>query len=207
MKIMEVNNILKKFGSDIVFENLNFSLNEGEIVKIVGPSGAGKTTFLRCLSGLEYIDSGTIKINGRFLVNDGVYSSTKEQKIILSEIGIVFQDYNLFPNLTAIQNLEIVCDDKNKIGELMNKFNIYEKRKLYPKDLSGGQQQRLAIIRTLLRVPKIILFDEPTSALDKENRVEISNLLQELKDSMYSIVVVTHDEKLCELIKSRTFIM
>lgn len=130
-----------------------------------------------------------------------MYSSKREE--ILSEVGIVFQDYNLFPNLTAFQNLEIVCNDKEKIYNLMKKFNIYEKRDLYPQNLSGGQQQRLAIIRTLLKKPKIILFDEPTSALDHINRLEISNLIKDLKEQMYSIIIVSHDDKFVDLIDSR----
>lgn len=205
MKAINITNISKSFGSNQVFENLNFYLEKGEIVTITGASGAGKTTFLRCLVGLEKIDSGSIEINGKFLVENGTYADKKEQKTILSEIGMVFQNYNLFPNLTSFQNLKIVCDDENKIKNLMKKFDIYEKRDLYPHQLSGGQQQRIAIIRALVKDPKIILFDEPTSALDQENRIGISNLIKELKKQMYSIIVVTHDEKFIELIESRIF--
>ena len=205
MKAINITNISKSFGPNQVFENLNFYLEKGEIVTITGASGAGKTTFLRCLVGLEKIDSGSIEINGKFLVENGTYADKKEQKTILSEIGIVFQNYNLFPNLTSFQNLKIVCDDENKIKNLMKKFDIYEKRDLYPHQLSGGQQQRVAIIRALVKDPKIILFDEPTSALDQENRIGISNLIKELKKQMYSIIVVTHDEKFIELIESRIF--
>lgn len=201
MKIINVSNISKSFGPNKVFANFNFSLDKGEIVVVTGPSGKGKTTFLRCLIGLEQIDSGSIEIDGKYLVKDGVYSSKTEE--ILSEVGMVFQDYNLFPNLTAFQNLEIVYDDKEKIDNLMKKFDIYEKKDLYPQNLSGGQQQRLAIMRTLLKNPKIILFDEPTSALDHINRLEISNLIKDLKEQMYSIIVVSHDDKFVELIDSR----
>lgn len=201
MKIINVTNISKSFGTNIIFENLNFSLEKGEIVSVIGPSGKGKTTFLRCLVGLELIDSGSIEIDGKYVVENGIYSS--EKNAILSKVGIVFQDYNLFPNLTSFQNLEIVCDNKEKIINLMKRFNIYEKRDLYPQNLSGGQQQRLAVIRTLLKDPKIILFDEPTSALDRENRLEISNLIKDLKNQSYSIIVVSHDDKFVELIGSR----
>lgn len=201
MKIINVSNISKSFGPNKVFANFNFSLDKGEIVVVTGPSGKGKTTFLRCLIGLEQIDLGSIEIDGKYLVKDGVYSSKTEE--ILSEVGMVFQDYNLFPNLTAFQNLEIVYYDKEKIDNLMKKFDIYEKKDLYPQNLSGGQQQRLAIMRTLLKNPKIILFDEPTSALDHINRLEISNLIKDLKEQMYSIIVVSHDDKFVELIDSR----
>ena len=201
MKIINVSNISKSFGPNKVFANFNFSLDKGEIVVVTGPSGKGKTTFLRCLIGLEQIDLGSIEIDGKYLVKDGVYSSKTEE--ILSEVGMVFQDYNLFPNLTAFKNLEIVYYDKEKIDNLMKKFDIYEKKDLYPQNLSGGQQQRLAIMRTLLKNPKIILFDEPTSALDHINRLEISNLIKDLKEQMYSIIVVSHDDKFVELIDSR----
>lgn len=201
MKIINVSSISKSFGPNKVFANFNFSLDQGEIVVVTGPSGKGKTTFLGCLIGLEQIDLGSIEIDGKYLVKDGVYSSKTEE--ILSEVGMVFQDYNLFPNLTAFQNLEIVYDDKEKIDNLMKKFDIYEKKDLYPQNLSGGQQQRLAIMRTLLKNPKIILFDEPTSALDHINRLEISNLIKDLKEQMYSIIVVSHDDKFVELIDSR----
>lgn len=201
MKIINVTNVSKSFGTNKVFENLNFYLEKGEIVSIVGPSGKGKTTFLRCLVGLEQIDSGSIEINGKYLVENGIYSSQKKE--ILSEIGIVFQNFNLFPNLTSFQNLEIICNNKEKIDNLMKRFNIYEKKDLYPQNLSGGQQQRLAVIRTLIKNPKIILFDEPTSALDHENRLEITNLIKDLRDQSYSIIVVSHDDKFVELINSR----
>ena len=108
MNIINAINISKKFDNNTVFDNLNFKVEEGEVVTVVGPSGKGKSTLLRCLIGLENVDSGTIEIDGKILVKDGVYVNSKEQSDILSEVGIVFQNYNLFPNLTVRQNLEIV---------------------------------------------------------------------------------------------------
>ena len=195
MKIINAINITKKFGNKTVFENLNFSVNDGEVVSIVGPSGKGKTTLLRCLVNLETIDSGTIEINGNTLVSNGIYVDKEQKNKALSDIGIVFQHFNLFPNLTTKQNLEIICDNKDKIDELLKKIGLYDKKDAYPNSLSGGQKQRLAIIRTLILDPKIILFDETTSALDYENRNQIVNIINDLKERSYTIVIVTHDER------------
>ena len=195
MKIINATNITKKFGNKTVFENLNFSVDDGEVMSIVGPSGVGKTTLLRCLINLETIDSGTIEINGKTLVSNGIYVNERQKNKVLSDIGIVFQHFNLFPNLTTKKNLEIICDDMIKIDELLKRFGLYDQRDRYPNSLSGGQKQRLAIIRTLILDPKIILFDEPTSALDYENRNQIVNIINELKERSYTIVIVTHDEK------------
>ena len=162
MKIINAVNITKRFNNKNIFENLNFYVNNGEVMYIVGPSGRGKTTLLRCLINLETIDSGTIEINGNTLVSNGIYVNEKQKNKVLSDIGIVFQNFNLFPNLTTRQNLEIICDDKNKIDELLQRFGLHDKEDSYPNSLSGGQKQRLAIIRTLILNPKIILFDEPT---------------------------------------------
>ena len=111
MKIINAINITKRFNNKTIFENLNFSVNDGEVMSIVGPSGKGKTTLLRCLINLETIDSGTIEINENTLVSNGTYVSEKQKNKVLSDIGIVFQNFNLFPNLTTRQNLEIICDD------------------------------------------------------------------------------------------------
>lgn len=177
------------------------------MVTIVGPSGQGKSTLLRCLIGLEKISGGTIEINGKKLVENGKYINSKEQTKILSDIGMVFQNHNLFPNLTARQNLEIVQTDKNKIDKLLIRFGLYDRQNLYPQKLSGGQKQRLSIIRTLLLNPKIILFDEPTSALDSENRNEIVKLINELKLRRCTLIVVTHDKEFATSLSSTIYTM
>ena len=207
MKIINATNITKKFNNKTVFENLNFSVNYGEVMCIVGPSGKGKTTLLRCLTNLETIDSGTIEINGNTLVSNGIYVNEKQKEKVLSDIGIVFQHFNLFPNLTTKQNLEIICDNENKINELLNRFRLKDKENAYPDSLSGGQKQRLAIIRTLILDPKIILFDEPTSALDYENRNQILNIINELREKSYTIIIVTHDEKFVSDLNCSRFIL
>lgn len=121
---------------------------------------------------------------------------------------MIFQNYNLFPNLTLQKNLEIVCDDKEKIDELLlNKFDLYEKRDLYPQNLSGGQKQRVTIIRTLFLQPKIILFDEPTSALDDKNYDKIIEIIKELAKKSYTVVIVTHDSRLVNNLDCKIFDM
>ena len=207
MNIIDAINIKKSFGDNVIFEDLNFSVEKGEIVTVVGSSGKGKSTLLRCLVGLEKIDCGTISIDGKKLVEDGVYVGSKEQSEILSEVGIVFQNYNLFPNLTVRGNLEIVKNDEKKIDELLRRFGLFDRADAYPSRISGGQKQRLAIIRAMMLDPKIIFFDEPTSALDKENRGEIVKLVNELNSERYTIVIVTHDRQFVDCLNSKIYDM
>lgn len=199
MNIIEAINITKKYGKEVIFENLTFGVKQGQCISIVGPSGRGKTTLLRCLIGLEYIEQGSIKIDGDFLVESGKYVDKKKQKDILRKIGIVFQNFNLFDNLTVYENLTIVNkDDKSeeKINKLLDRFGLLNKKNLYPSSLSGGQKQRVAIVRTIMLNPKIILFDEPTSALDSDNKTKVVDLINDLKKMDYTLVIVTHDLKL-----------
>ena len=207
MNMINAINIKKSFGSNIIFEDLNFSVERGEIVTVVGSSGRGKSTLLRCLVGLEKVDDGTISIDGKKLVEDGVYVRLKDQSKILSEVGIVFQNYNLFPNLTVRGNLEIVKNDEKKIDFLLRRFGLYDRADAYPSKISGGQKQRLAIIRALMLDPKIIFFDEPTSALDENNRGEIVKLIGELNSERYTIVIVTHDMQFVDCLNSKIYEM
>ncbi len=201
MNIIEVKNLSKQFLNKNIFRDFNFSAKKGEITAIVGPSGQGKSTFLRILVGLEKADNGTIQINGKNLLKDGVYNNDrKEISDIFKDISMVFQEHNLFFNLTVIDNLKIVKEDMRKINNLLEDFGLAGKENLFPAELSGGQKQRLSIIRSLLLDPKIILFDEPTSSLDSENRVKIANILNKLKEDSYTVVVVTHDERLLNLV-------
>lgn len=201
MKSIEVTNLIKRFGEETILDDINFSVCEGEIISIIGSSGKGKSTFLRCLVGLEIIDSGNIKINGEFLVQNGAYTSIKNQKNILKNIGFVFQNFNLFNNLTVKENIEIPIKNQktyskaainNRSKYLIDRFKLNGRENFYPKGLSGGQKQRVAIARALILQPKILLFDEPTSALDRELTEEIAQTIKELSKEDYTIIVVTH---------------
>lgn len=186
MYAIETIGITKKFGNNIIFENLNFKAKEREITSILGPSGRGKTTLLRCLAGLENINNGTIKIFGEILNN-------KNKDNLIKNIGFVFQNLNLFPNLTVLQNLKIVLNSSEKAQNLINKFKLNGKENEFPKNLSGGQKQRVAIARALILEPKILIFDEPTSALDQELISEFFKIIRDLINQNRTIIIVTHD--------------
>lgn len=186
MYAIETIGITKKFGNNIIFENLNFKAKENEITSILGPSGKGKTTLLRCIAGLENIDIGTIKIFGEILNN-------KNKDNLIKNIGFVFQNLNLFPNLTVLQNLKIVLNSPEKAQSLINKFRLNGKENEFPKNLSGGQRQRVAIARALMLKPKILIFDEPTSALDQELISEFLKIIRDLINQNRTIIIVTHD--------------
>ena len=186
MYAIETIGITKKFGNNIIFENLNFKAKEREITSILGPSGRGKTTLLRCLAGLENINNGAIKIFGEILNN-------KNKDNLIKNIGFVFQNLNLFPNLTVMQNLKIVLNSSKKAQNLINKFRLNGKENEFPKNLSGGQKQRVAIARALMLEPKILIFDEPTSALDQELISEFIKIIHDLINQNRTIIIVTHD--------------
>ena len=186
MYAIETIGITKKFGNNVIFENLNFKAKEREVTSILGPSGRGKTTLLRCLAGLENINNGAIKIFGEILNN-------KNKDNLIKNIGFVFQNLNLFPNLTVIQNLKIVLNSSEKAQNLINKFKLNGKENEFPKNLSGGQKQRVAIARALMLEPKILIFDEPTSALDQELISEFLKIIRGLINQNRTIIIVTHD--------------
>ena len=203
--MIRVTSLKKSFGARTIFYNLNFDIFKGKIKAVVGESGKGKTTFLRILSGLEKADEGTIEIDGSFLVKNGKYVKPKEQREILQNVSIVFQNFNLFLNLNVIENLKIVRKDVEKAERLLKKFNLYDKKNRQLNGLSGGEKQRLSIIRALMNNPNIILFDEPTSALDSKNVEEVLHLILELQEEGYTIIVVTHDLKFVEMLKCDVF--
>ncbi len=200
MYAIETTNLIKKFGENTIFENINFKIKEGEIISIVGPSGEGKTTFLRCLSGLEKVTLGQIKIFSKILTE-------KNQKELLKNIGFVFQDFNLFNNLTVMQNLEIAEKSRKKAENLIKMFRLQGKENSLPKDLSGGQKQRVAIARALMSNPKILLFDEPTSALDPQLTSKTAKIIKNLAKGNCAIVVITHDSEFSKLISNKIFMI
>ncbi|MBW8009297.1 amino acid ABC transporter ATP-binding protein [Lactobacillus helveticus] len=191
--MLEVKNLYKEFNNRPILKDISFTLNDGEIMTIVGPSGAGKTTLLRIIAGLETKDSGEILIDGQ------AYDSGK--------VGVVFQDYNLFPNLNVLQNITLAPtlvlkeskEEANKEAyELLNRLQMNGREKQYPYELSGGQKQRVAIARALAMKPRILCYDEPTSALDPNLRKEVEKMILGLKKSGLTQLIITHDLQFAE---------
>ena len=189
---------INKFYDDFhVLKNIDFSVKKGEIVVVCGPSGSGKSTLIRCINGLEDIDDGDIIVD-----NIDIHASKKNLQTIRSEVGMVFQHFNLFPHLTILENITIAPTlvknmDKKEVKkiaiELLEKVKLADKANSYPADLSGGQKQRVAIARSLAMKPKIILFDEPTSALDPETIGDVLSVMKDLAHENFTIVCVTHE--------------
>ena len=193
--MLEVQKLKKSFGGRQILDGVDLTVKDGEILCIVGPSGAGKTTLLRCITGLEAADSGKFLIDGRLLDPQGTDRSD-------SVIGVVFQDFNLFPNLTVIENVTLApmlvlkrakTDALQEAEKLLKELGLDGKGDLYPYQLSGGQKQRVAIARALAMKPKILCYDEPTSALDPNLRDEVAKLILGLKKDGMTQLVVTHD--------------
>ena len=198
--IIQVNNLSKQYlEGDVILKNINLGIEKGEVVSIIGPSGGGKSTLLRCLIGLEEIDSGDVKVPDK------------------KKMGMVFQSFNLFPHKTAIQNIMeslIVVDKMDKSEakkiayELLEKVGLKDRADFYPKALSGGQKQRVAIARALARNPEVLLFDEPTSALDPDMVKEVLNVIEQLRDSSnITMVIVSHEIDFVNQISDRIVVM
>lgn len=191
--MLEVKNLYKEFNNRPILKDISFTLKDGDIMTIVGPSGAGKTTLLRIIAGLETKDSGEILIDGQ------AYDSGK--------VGVVFQDYNLFPNLNVLQNITLAPtmvlkeskeEANKKAYELLNRLQMNGREKQYPYELSGGQKQRIAIARALAMKPRILCYDEPTSALDPNLRKEVERMILGLKKSGLTQLIITHDLQFAE---------
>ena len=198
MAILEVKNLKKKFGSNLVLKDVSFSLEEGQVLAIIGSSGSGKTTLLRCLNFLETPDSGEIYVNDKQLLSQ----SEEEVRQNRLHFGLVFQSFNLFPQYTVFQNvtlaptlLNVDTADaiKEKAHQLIARVGLSQKENSYPYQLSGGQQQRVAIARALAMNPQVLCFDEPTSALDPELTGEVLRVIRELKNTHSTMIVVTHE--------------
>lgn len=202
MTAIQVTGVHKAFGTLEVLKGITFSVRRGDVVAIIGPSGSGKSTLLRSLIDLETIDGGSIEIDGRFLVRDGRYPTAEEKARAVSGMGMVFQNFNLFTNLTVEKNLILpamtVRKEKEEAAharcvELLRKVGLEDKMKSYPASLSGGQKQRVAIARALMMDPDILLFDEPTSSLDPELTGEVLEVMKRLAAEHMTMVVVTHE--------------
>ena len=195
--IIELNNVDKFFGDFQALKNINLSVDVGEKVVVCGPSGSGKSTMIRCINHIESHDAGTITVDGIELTED-----MNNVLTIRREVGMVFQQFNLFPHLTVLENLTLApmkarrlsSKEANDIAmQYLERVQIPEQAKKYPSQLSGGQQQRVAIARSLCMRPKIMLFDEPTSALDPEMIKEVLDVMVELANEGMTMVVVTHE--------------
>lgn len=203
---IKATNIWKKFNNLEVLKGIDLEVNEGEVVAVIGPSGGGKSTLLRCLNKLETIDKGSITIDGEELCRETSggteYVKNNDVRRIACKMGMVFQQFNLFPHMTVLENLieapvNVQKRDKAEVIKeaeiLLAKVGLSDKRDVYPSKLSGGQQQRVAIARALAMKPAIMLFDEPTSSLDPELTGEVLRTMRELADEKMTMVVVTHE--------------
>ena len=214
MAILQVENIIKRYGAAEVLKSISFSMEEGESLAIIGVSGSGKTTLLRCLNFLEKPDGGSITVRGETLFDaearEGYDSWNIRQKRM--HFGLVFQSFNLFPQYTALENVTLARElaaqkkpgfkqnKKNVLAEihregmeLLEQIGLAAKRDFYPHELSGGQQQRVAIARALALKPDILCFDEPTSALDPELTGEVLKVIRELAEKSMTMIIVTHE--------------
>lgn len=205
--MLEVKKLKKKFGSNVVLNDISFNVSKGDIISIVGPSGSGKSTLLRCLNLIEKPSSGDIIFEGISLIGKKTDLSLLRQKM-----GMVFQQFNLFPHLTVIDNITLApvklklmneVTARKKALELLNTINLKDKAEHYPNELSGGQKQRVAIIRTLIMEPDIILFDEPTSALDPEMIGEVLDLIKKVADTGKTMVIVSHEMNFVKKVSNR----
>lgn len=203
---IKATNIWKKFNNLEVLKGIDLEVNEGEVVAVIGPSGGGKSTLLRCLNKLETVDKGSITIDGEELCRETSggteYVKNNDVRRIACKMGMVFQQFNLFPHMTVLENLieapvNVQKRDKAEVIKeaevLLAKVGLSDKRDVYPRKLSGGQQQRVAIARALAMKPAIMLFDEPTSSLDPELTGEVLRTMRELADEKMTMVVVTHE--------------
>ena len=227
MPMLEVKNIKKNFGDTEVLKGLDFSLEKGEVLAIIGSSGSGKTTLLRCLNFLESPDEGQITVNGETLFDSDDHAVSSEEEIRKKRLhfGLVFQSFNLFPQYTALQNVKLAPElmlsenpdrgsmkeakaniDK-KARELLARVGLSGRMDSYPHQLSGGQQQRVAIARALAMNPDILCFDEPTSALDPELTGEVLKVIRSLKGADSTMIVVTHEMEFAKNVADKVLFM
>lgn len=209
MVLLKLENIVKKFSDHLVLDNISLEIKKGEVCAILGPSGCGKSTFLRCINGLESIESGKIYLDGAQISGDGI--RTKWSKV-RQKIGMVFQNYELFPHLNVLENIILapikvqnrnIEEVKKEALTLLHRVGLVHKKDSYPRELSGGQKQRVAIVRALCMNPEIMLFDEVTASLDPEMVKEVLEVIKELAENGMTMILVTHEMKFAELVADR----
>ena len=209
--LFEIKDLQKKFGSLTVFDGLSETICKGDVVVIIGPSGGGKSTFIRCLNLLEQPTAGKIYFEGEDITAKGFDVNKHRQKV-----GMVFQQFNLFNNLTVLENITISLtkvkkqseeESKEKALKLLKRVGLEDKANAYPSQLSGGQKQRIAIVRALAMEPDVLLFDEPTSALDPEMVGEVLQVISDLARDGITMVVVTHEMGFARKVGTRVFFM
>ena len=205
--MLKIVDLKKKFGQVDVLKGISFQIDDGEIGVVLGKSGAGKTTLIRCINGLESFDSGKI------ILDDVEIMSINDMKEISGQIGMVFQNFNLFPHLTVLENIiespvRVFGRNKDEVVkealDLLEMVDLLDKKDHYPHQLSGGQQQRVAIARSCALKPKVLCFDEPTSALDKENIQKVEEIIRNCKRMGMTILIITHDTVFAQEIADKT---
>ena len=226
MSYLEVNNLYKNYAKSEILKGISFSLNEGEVLTIIGSSGSGKTTALRCLNFLVLADSGIIKINDDVIFDGSTNIKEKDLRDKRLRLGMVFQSFNLFPQYTAFSNIKLPLilkeSEKKKKGleyktdeeidtlvyDLLDKVGLKDKANFYPHMLSGGQKQRVAIARAIALDPDILCFDEPTSALDPLLTVEVLNVINDIKKTLNkTMIIVTHEMEFAKRISDKVIFM
>lgn len=227
MSVLEVKDLKKSFGKTEVLKGVSFNLDEGEVLSIIGSSGSGKTTILRCINQLETPNSGYISVGGEvFFDGSAGKENAKEKRMKQRLVGLVFQDFHLFPQYNVHDNLtlaakllakeradfkenkkQIFAEIEAKAEELLEKVGLSEKKESYPCELSGGQKQRVSIARALMLEPKVLFFDEPTSALDPELTGEILKVIKSLADENMTMVIVTHEMSFAKAVSTKVIFM
>ena len=213
-KIVEVKNLKKQYGDNVILKNINLHIDRGEVVSLIGPSGSGKSTILRCIADLESITSGKILIEGNNLTDKNVDKKIKKEMLL--KTGMVFQTFNLFPHMSVrnniVRTLKLVKNMNTEkaesiVKEMLSLVGLSDKINNYPNELSGGQKQRVAIARALALKPDIMLFDEPTSALDPELVKEVLDIIRKLKSQKITMLIVSHEMNFVREISDRVIIM
>ena len=213
-KIVEVKNLKKQYGDNIILKDINLYINRGEVVSLIGPSGSGKSTILRCIVDLESITSGEILIERNNLADKNIDKKIKKEMLL--KTGMVFQTFNLFPHLSVRNNIVKTLKLVKKIDtseaeaitkKMLDLVGLSDKMNSFPNELSGGQKQRVAIARALALQPDILLFDEPTSALDPELVKEVLDIIRKLKEQKITMLIVSHEMNFVREISDRVVVM